>query len=112
MTPTQRAFYAAMTCRGARGPQPVFNFVADDSVQGDGGNPTFVTAITCRASGLTATVGGTSSELYLDANGTPKERQVMKVTLSADHRVIDGAQGAQFVGGLKSLLENPVWLML
>jgi pyruvate dehydrogenase E2 component (dihydrolipoamide acetyltransferase) len=57
-------------------------------------------------------VGGTSSELYLDKDGTPKERQVMKVTLSADHRVIDGAQGAQFLGGLKSLLENPVWLML
>jgi pyruvate dehydrogenase E2 component (dihydrolipoamide acetyltransferase) len=57
-------------------------------------------------------VGGTSTELYLDENGAPKERQVMKVTLSADHRVIDGAQGAQFVGGLKSLLENPVWLML
>jgi pyruvate dehydrogenase E2 component (dihydrolipoamide acetyltransferase) len=57
-------------------------------------------------------VGGTSSELYLDENGAPKERQVMKVTLSADHRVIDGAQGAQFVGGLKALLENPVWLML
>jgi pyruvate dehydrogenase E2 component (dihydrolipoamide acetyltransferase) len=57
-------------------------------------------------------VGGTSPELYLDKDGVPKERQVMKVTLSADHRVIDGAQGAQVVGGLKSLLENPVWLML
>ena len=57
-------------------------------------------------------VGGTSTELYLDEAGAPKERQVMKVTLSADHRVIDGAQGAQFLGGLKSLLENPVWLML
>jgi pyruvate dehydrogenase E2 component (dihydrolipoamide acetyltransferase) len=57
-------------------------------------------------------VGGTSSEVYLDKDGTPKERQVMKVTLSADHRVVDGAQGAQFLGGLKSLLENPVWLML
>jgi pyruvate dehydrogenase E2 component (dihydrolipoamide acetyltransferase) len=57
-------------------------------------------------------VGGTSSEVYLDKDGTPKERQVMKVTLSADHRVIDGAQGAQFLGGLKSLLENTVWLML
>ncbi len=56
-------------------------------------------------------VGGTSTELYLE-DGVPKERQVMKVTLSADHRVIDGAQGAQFLGGLKSLLENPVWLML
>lgn len=56
-------------------------------------------------------VGGTSTELYLK-DGVPAERQVMKVTISADHRVIDGAQAAQFLGGLKSLLENPVWLML
>ncbi|HEX2612038.1 MAG TPA: pyruvate dehydrogenase complex dihydrolipoamide acetyltransferase [Fibrobacteria bacterium] len=57
-------------------------------------------------------VGGTSSEVYLDKDGTPKERQVMKVTISADHRVVDGAMAAQFLSGLKSLLENPVWLML
>ncbi len=56
-------------------------------------------------------VGGTSTEVYLE-DGVPKERQVMKVTLSSDHRVIDGTQAAQFLGGLKSLLENPVWLML
>jgi pyruvate dehydrogenase E2 component (dihydrolipoamide acetyltransferase) len=57
-------------------------------------------------------VGGTSGELYLDKEGVPKERQVLKITISADHRVIDGAMAAQFLSGLKSLLENPVWLML
>jgi pyruvate dehydrogenase E2 component (dihydrolipoamide acetyltransferase) len=57
-------------------------------------------------------VGGTSAELYLDKEGVPKERQVMKITISADHRVVDGAMAAQFLSGLKSLLENPVWLML
>jgi len=57
-------------------------------------------------------VGATSAELYLDREGTPKERQVMKLTISADHRVVDGAMAAQFMSGLKSLLENPVWLML
>jgi pyruvate dehydrogenase E2 component (dihydrolipoamide acetyltransferase) len=57
-------------------------------------------------------VGGTSTEVYLDKEGAPKERQVMKITISADHRVVDGAMAAQFLGGLKSLLENPVWLML
>jgi pyruvate dehydrogenase E2 component (dihydrolipoamide acetyltransferase) len=56
-------------------------------------------------------VGATSTELYL-ADGVPKERQVMKLTISADHRVIDGAMAAQFLSGLKSLLENPTWLML
>ncbi len=38
--------------------------------------------------------------------------QVMKVTLSADHRIVDGALGAQFLQALKKLLENPINLVL
>jgi pyruvate dehydrogenase E2 component (dihydrolipoamide acetyltransferase) len=38
--------------------------------------------------------------------------KVMKVTLSADHRIVDGALGAQFLRDLKKLLENPVNLLL
>ncbi|MBI4670042.1 MAG: 2-oxo acid dehydrogenase subunit E2, partial [Chloroflexi bacterium] len=38
--------------------------------------------------------------------------QVMKITLSADHRIVDGAWGAQFLQALKRLLENPVNLLL
>ena len=33
-------------------------------------------------------------------------KQLMKVALSADHRVTDGAQGAQFLGEIKALLSN------
>jgi len=36
----------------------------------------------------------------------------MKVTLSCDHRVIDGALGAQFLGEARRLLENPVSLFV
>jgi pyruvate dehydrogenase E2 component (dihydrolipoamide acetyltransferase) len=36
----------------------------------------------------------------------------MKVTLSCDHRVVDGALGAQFLGEVRRLLENPVGLLL
>lgn len=56
-------------------------------------------------------VGGIQKELYLD-NGVAKEQDVMKLTMTSDHRVIDGALAAQFLSALKSLLENPVWLML
>jgi pyruvate dehydrogenase E2 component (dihydrolipoamide acetyltransferase) len=56
-------------------------------------------------------VGGIQPEVYLD-NGVAKQRDVMKMTISCDHRIIDGALAAQFLSGLKSLLENPVWLML
>ncbi len=37
---------------------------------------------------------------------------VMKVTLSCDHRVVDGAKGAAFLKTLKSLLENPVRILV
>ncbi len=56
-------------------------------------------------------VGGIQQECYLQ-DGVAKERDVMKLTLTSDHRVIDGALAAQFLAGLKSLLENPMWLML
>lgn len=38
--------------------------------------------------------------------------ELMKVALSADHRVTDGAQGAQFLNEIRRLLENPAALLL
>ena len=37
---------------------------------------------------------------------------VMTVTLSCDHRVVDGALGAEFLATLKSIIEEPLSLML
>jgi pyruvate dehydrogenase E2 component (dihydrolipoamide acetyltransferase) len=37
---------------------------------------------------------------------------IMKMTISADHRVTDGAEAAQFLGEVKRLLENPFLLFL
>ncbi len=39
-------------------------------------------------------------------------RQTMRVTMSCDHRVIDGAIGAQFLQTFKQILENPLYLLL
>jgi pyruvate dehydrogenase E2 component (dihydrolipoamide acetyltransferase) len=39
-------------------------------------------------------------------------RQLMRVTMSCDHRVIDGATGARFLQTFKKLLENPFLLMV
>ncbi len=45
-------------------------------------------------------------------NGAVVPGNVMKVTLSCDHRVVDGATGAAFLQTLKSLLEEPVRMMV
>jgi pyruvate dehydrogenase E2 component (dihydrolipoamide acetyltransferase) len=37
---------------------------------------------------------------------------MMSVTLSADHRVVDGAVGAELLASLKAILETPIRLLL
>lgn len=44
-------------------------------------------------------------------DGGPVVRRRMKVTMSCDHRVIDGATGARFLQTLRLLLENPLLLV-
>lgn len=45
-------------------------------------------------------------------NGEIVVRQQMKITLSCDHRVVDGAVGARFLQTLKAHLENPVTMLV
>lgn len=45
-------------------------------------------------------------------NGAIEVGHIMKVTLSCDHRVVDGASGAQFLQTLKGILEEPIRLMV
>ena len=44
-------------------------------------------------------------------NGQVVPGNVMKVTLSCDHRVVDGAVGSAFLNSFKNYLENPVLLL-
>jgi pyruvate dehydrogenase E2 component (dihydrolipoamide acetyltransferase) len=43
-------------------------------------------------------------------NGRVRAGHRMRMTLSCDHRAMDGAQGAKFLQTLKNILENPVYL--
>ena len=56
-------------------------------------------------------VGGIK-ETAIVKNGQLVPGNVMKVTLSSDHRVVDGALGAAFLQTLKGLLENPVRILV
>ena len=56
-------------------------------------------------------VGGISQEPVVK-NGQVVAGNVMKLTLSCDHRVVDGATGAAFLQTVKSLLEEPVRMLV
>ena len=56
-------------------------------------------------------VGAIKPRLVLK-EGQVTESQFMKVTLSCDHRVVDGAMGAKFLQTLQQLLEEPMLLLL
>jgi len=55
---------------------------------------------------------GTVSKNAVVRNDEIVVRQTMHATLSADHRVVDGAEGAQFLHQIKKSLENPLSLIL
>ncbi|MBM3185113.1 MAG: pyruvate dehydrogenase complex dihydrolipoamide acetyltransferase [Bacteroidetes bacterium] len=56
-------------------------------------------------------VGGIN-EVPVVKNGIIIPGNVMKVTLSCDHRVVDGAMGASFLQTFKNFMENPVAMLL
>ncbi len=56
-------------------------------------------------------VGGIS-QVPVVKNGSVVPGNVMKVTLSCDHRVVDGATGSAFLQTLKSLLEEPLRMLV
>jgi pyruvate dehydrogenase E2 component (dihydrolipoamide acetyltransferase) len=56
-------------------------------------------------------VGGIK-QIPVVKNGQVVPGNVMKLTLSCDHRVVDGASGAAFLQTLKGYLENPVTMLV
>ena len=57
-------------------------------------------------------VGGASRVPVEAADGSVRFASQMMVTLSCDHRVIDGAVGAQLLSAFKAAIENPVSLLI
>jgi pyruvate dehydrogenase E2 component (dihydrolipoamide acetyltransferase) len=56
-------------------------------------------------------VGALAPELRM-ADGNVVERQILRVTLTSDHRVLDGAQSAAFLASLREILERPIALLI
>ena len=55
---------------------------------------------------------GSIAEKAVIVDGAVVPRRRMRITMSCDHRVIDGATGAQFLRTLKQMLENPLAMLL
>ena len=56
-------------------------------------------------------IGATRPEPVVDEEGQVVVRPVMRMTLSADHRVVDGATAARFLADLREALEAPTLLL-
>jgi pyruvate dehydrogenase E2 component (dihydrolipoamide acetyltransferase) len=55
---------------------------------------------------------GAGEERAVVVNGKIEAAHVMSVTLSCDHRAVDGALGAELIGAFKKLIENPVMMIV
>ena len=55
---------------------------------------------------------GAGEERAVVHNGKIEAAWIMSVTLSCDHRAVDGALGAQLLGAFKALIENPVMMVV
>lgn len=57
-------------------------------------------------------IGTVKGEVVVDAQGAPGVAPIMRMTLGADHRLLDGADAADFLATIKSYLEAPVMLAM
>ncbi len=55
---------------------------------------------------------GAAEERAVVRNGKIEAAHIMSVTLSCDHRSVDGALGAELIGAFKTLIENPVMMVV
>ncbi len=55
---------------------------------------------------------GAGEERAVVRNGMIQAATIMSVTLSCDHRAVDGALGAELIGAFKALIESPVMMVV
>lgn len=70
----------------------------------------FTAIINPPESGILAVGGATPTPVVRD--GEIVIRSIMNVTMSCDHRIVDGATGARFLQTFKQMLENPAMMLL
>ena len=56
-------------------------------------------------------IGAMQKEVTVLEDDQTAIRPIVRMTLSVDHRIVDGAVAAHFMAGLKNLVENPILLL-
>ena len=54
---------------------------------------------------------GRITDRIVAIDGQPHVRPILELSVSFDHRVVDGARGAEFLDSLASLIEEPAGLV-
>jgi len=72
----------------------------------------FIAIITSPQAAVLAVGGIQRVPVFKDDSDEVVAKQLMKITISADHRVTDGAEAARFIGEVKRLLEAPMQLLV
>ena len=57
-------------------------------------------------------VGGTEKRVVLLPTGGFGEASILSVTLSCDHRIVDGAVGANWLAAFRGYIEDPATMLL
>ena len=57
-------------------------------------------------------VNCTENELVMEADGSISNHQVLRISLTFDHRLLDGSDAARFQQSIRELLENPMEILL
>ena len=70
------------------------------------------TAIINPPESMILAVGKATTQFIVGPDGGPVPATILSVTLSCDHRVVDGALGAKWLEKFQSLVENPILLTL
>jgi pyruvate dehydrogenase E2 component (dihydrolipoamide acetyltransferase) len=56
-------------------------------------------------------IGAIEDKVVVASDGSPETRKRVRMTMSCDHRAIDGAVGARFLQTLRRMIENPLMLV-
>ena len=68
--------------------------------------------LVCAGTAAILAVGGSRPTVTADANGRIGVEKQMQVNLTCDHRIVYGAQAAEFMIALKAVIESPEQLTL